>query len=278
MTMELKVLEIEIADGVGVVRLNRPGRGNSWTSRMNVEYRWAMDRMDKDPAVRVIVVTGAGRQFCVGADFKALDHYAESDGDYVESFKKLELAQPGYGVRPDFEHEMIWHWGLQKPVIAAINGACAGIAVSLVSYCDLRYAVEGAKFTTVAPKLGLPAEYGLSWILPRIVGLTHTNDILMTGRVFTSEEAKAMNFLNAVYPAEGFSERVMELARTVAREASPIAMKLAKRQIYAELLTHDVGGALENSKALIGEQMKHADFHEALAAMKGKRAADFGSL
>jgi len=149
--MELKVIEREISDRVGVVRLNRPGRGNSWTSRMNAEYRCVMIEMDRDPAVRVIVVTGAGRQFCVGADFKALDHYSESDKDYVESFKTLELATPGYGVRPDFDHELIWHWGLSKPVIAAINGACAGIAVALVAFCDLRYAVEGAKLTTVAP-------------------------------------------------------------------------------------------------------------------------------
>ena len=276
--MELKVIEREISDRVGVVRLNRPGRGNSWTSRMNAEYRWVMNEMDRDPAVRVIVVTGAGRQFCVGADFKALDHYSESDKDYVESFKTLELATPGYGVRPDYDHELIWHWGLSKPVIAAINGACAGIAVALVAFCDLRYAVEGAKLTTVAPKLGLPAEYGLSWILPRIVGLTHTADILLTGRVFTSEEALKMGFLNATYPAEEFEARVMQVAKDMARTVSPAAAKLAKRQIYAEILSHDVGGALEESKVLIGQQMKHDDFNEALAAMKDKRAPEFRDL
>jgi len=276
--MELKVIEREISDRVGVVRLNRPGRGNSWTSRMNAEYRWVMNEMDRDPAVRVIVVTGAGRQFCVGADFKALDHYSESDKDYVESFKTLELATPGYGVRPDYDHELIWHWGLSKPVIAAINGACAGIAVALVAFCDLRYAVEGAKLTTVAPKLGLPAEYGLSWILPRIVGLTHTADILLTGRVFTSEEALKMGFLNATYPAEEFEARVMQVAKDMARTVSPAAAKLAKRQIYAEILSHDVGGALEESKVLIGQQMKHDDFNEALAAMKDKRSPEFRDL
>jgi len=276
--MELKVIEREISDRVGVVRLNRPGRGNSWTSRMNAEYRWVMNEMERDPAVRVIVVTGAGRQFCVGADFKALDHYSESDKDYVESFKTLELATPGYGVRPDYDHELIWHWGLSKPVIAAINGACAGIAVALVAFCDLRYAVEGAKLTTVAPKLGLPAEYGLSWILPRIVGLTHTADILLTGRVFTSDEALKMGFLNATYPAEEFEARVMQVAKDMARTVSPAAAKLAKRQIYAEILSHDVGGALEESKVLIGQQMKHDDFNEALAAMKDKRAPEFRDL
>ena len=276
--MELKVIETEIADRIGVVRLNRPGRGNSWTSRMNVEYRWVMNEMDRDPRVRVIVVTGAGRQFCVGADFKALDHYSESDKDYVESLKALELAKPGYGIRPDYDHELIWHWGLSKPVIAAINGACAGIAVALVAFCDLRYAVQGAKLTTVAPRIGLPAEYGLSWVLPRLVGVTHTADILLTGRVFTSDEAVKMGLLNAVYPPEEFDARVMQTAKDMAANVSPAAMKLAKRQIYADLLSHDVGGALEASKALIGEQMKHEDFNEALAARKDKRPPNFRDL
>ena len=276
--MELHVIETEIQDRVGIVRLNRPGRGNSWTQRMNVEYRWVMAEFDRDPRVRVIVVTGAGKQFCVGADFKALDHYVGKDEDYVGSFKKLELAQPGYGVREDYEHELIWHWGLSKPVIAAINGACAGIAVALVAFCDLRYAVEGAKLTTAAPRLGLPAEYGLSWVLPRMVGLTHAADILLTGRIFTSDEAVKMGLLNAVFPADEFEAKVMEIACNAAASVSPVGMKTAKRQIYADLLRHDVGNALEDSKALIGELMKLPDYAEGIAAMKDKRAPNFQDL
>lgn len=276
--MDLHVTEYQVDNGVGVVRLKRPDRGNSWTHRMNAEYRWIMKQMDSDPQVKVIVVTGSGRQFCVGADFKALDHYEKSDRDYVASIQKEEMEQPGHGVRPEFDHELVWQWGLQKPVIAAINGACAGIAVALAAFCDLRYAADGAKFTTSTPKLGLPAEYGLSWILPRIVGLTNSCDILLTGRVFLASEAKEMGFLNGVFPVEEFETRVMDIARGMARDVSPIAVKTAKRQIYADQLSLDVGNAVEESKRWIGLLMKEPDFPESLKAMKEKRPAAFAGL
>ena len=276
--MELRVTEFAIEDHVGIVRLKRPDRGNSWTTRMNVEYRHLMADFDRDPRVRVILVTGSGRQFCVGADFRALDHYKASDEDYVQSLGLEAMAQPGHGVRADFDHELVWHWGLQKPVIAGINGACAGIAVALAAFCDLRYAAAGAKFTTSTPRLGMPAEYGLSWVLPRIIGLTHTADILLSGRVFVAEEALAMGFLNAVYPVDGFDAQVLANAKAMAASVSPIAARTAKRQLYADVLHSDVGGAIETSKALIGRMMKMPDFAEALAAMKEKRSPRFNDL
>lgn len=276
--MDLHVTETSKADGVAIVRLSRPGRGNSWTKRMNEEYRWLMASYDADPEVRVIVVTGAGRQFCVGADFKALDHYVEAKQDYVESTNAQELPQPGFGVREEFDHEMVWHWGLQKPVIAAINGACAGIAVALASFCDLRYAVKGAKLTTSTPRLGLPAEYGLGWVLPRIVGLTHSLDILLSGRIFTADEANGMGFLNGLFEAEDFELNVMEIARNLARSTSPLAVKTAKRQVYSDLLSADVGAAVEESKRLIGELMKCTDYREGIAAAKESRPPVFAPL
>lgn len=277
--MELKVTDFTVdGDGVATVRFNRPGRGNSWTARMNHEYRWIMARLDADPAVRVIVVRGAGHQFCVGADFKALDFYAEEERDYLATVNAPAMARPGHGVRPEFDHDLVWHWGLRKPVIAAINGACAGIALAIVGYCDLRYAVAGAKLTTVAARLGLPAEYGLGWLLPRLVGTTHAADILLTGRIFTAEEGLSMNFLNGVFAAEEFDARVMEVARSVARTVSPQAALTTKRQLYAELMERDVGACVEDSKRLIGELMHLPDFKEAVAAMGARRAPQFAGL
>jgi enoyl-CoA hydratase/carnithine racemase len=276
--MELHVTELSIEDHVGIVRLNRPARGNSWTNRMNAEYRWLMQSMEDNPEIRVIVVTGAGRQFCVGADFKALDHHKDSSKDYVESSKHEEMARPGHGVKPEFDHDLVWQWGLSKPVIAAVNGACAGIAVALTAFCDLRYAAAGAKFTTSTPRLGLPSEYGLSWVLPRIVGLTNAAEVLLTGRVFLAEEMKAMGFLNAVFPAEEFEARVLATAKEMAKSVSPIAVKAAKRQLYAELLHHDPGQSVEDSKVLTGKLLKHADFREGVAAAQEKRVPAFGPL
>ncbi len=130
--MELKVTAYEVApDGVATVRFNRPDRGNSWTTRMNAEYRYIMALLDADPAVRVVVLTGTGKQFCVGADFKALDHYSGGDKDYIVSVRAADVAQPGQGVRDESNLELVWHWGLRKPVSAAITSACADIEVTL---------------------------------------------------------------------------------------------------------------------------------------------------
>ncbi|MGE4337219.1 MAG: enoyl-CoA hydratase-related protein [Pigmentiphaga sp.] len=277
--MELKVTEYGVdADGVATVRFNRPGRGNSWTARLNQEYRFIMAKLDADPAVRVIVVRGAGKQFCVGADFKALDFYAEEDRDYEATVGSATAAQPGYGVRPEFDHDLVWHWGMRKPVIAAVNGACAGIAVALAGFCDLRYSVAGAKFTTVAARIGLPAEYGLGWLLPRLVGVTHAADILLTGRIFTAEEALAMGFLNGVFAPEEFDDAIAQVARSVARTVSPQAALVTKRQIYAELMESDVGACVEDSKHKLGELMRQPDFKEAIRAMTESRTPRFEGL
>lgn len=277
--MELKVTTYSVnEDGVATVAFNRPGRGNSWTTRMNAEYRALMKMADDDPAVRVIVLTGAGNQFCVGADFKALDYYAESERDYVATVNPVEFAQPGHGVRAEYDHELVWHWGLKKPVIAAINGACAGIAVAIAGYCDLRYAVSGAKLTTATARLGLPAEYGLAWLLPRLMGVTHAADVLITGRIFTAEEALKMGFVNDVFSRETFDDRIASIARSIAFTVSPQSALATKRQLYAELMQLDVGACIEDSKRLIGELMHGDDFKEGVAAMAEKRPPRFEGL
>jgi enoyl-CoA hydratase/carnithine racemase len=277
--MELKVTTYSIdSNGVATVCFNRPGRGNSWTSRMNAEYRWIMSEADADPAVRVIVVTGAGRQFCVGADFKALDFYTEGDKDYVETVRPDAFAQPGHGVRAEYDHELVWQWGLKKPVIAAINGACAGIAVAIAGFCDLRYAVQGAKLTTAAARLGLPAEYGMAWLLPRLMGMTHAADVLLTGRIFLAEEAKQMGFLNDVFAPGEFEQRTAAIARSIALTVSPRAAMATKRQLYAEQMELNVGACVEDSKRLIGELMRGPDYKEGVAALQEGRPARFQGL
>jgi enoyl-CoA hydratase/carnithine racemase len=277
--MELKVTRCETEDsGVAIVTLFRPGRGNSWTKRMNAEYRWLMAKLEADPQVRVIVLTGDGKQFCVGADFKALDFYKEGDKDYVETVRPDDMAKPGHGVKDAYDHDLVWQWGLTKPVIAAINGACAGIAMGLVAFCDLRYAASGAKMTTSTPRLGLPAEYGLAWLLPRIMGVTNAAEVILTGRIFTSEEMKQMGFLNGVFEQEGFLEKVLGIARNMAKTVSPVAAAVGKYQLYAELMSTDIGEAIENSKVFIDKLMKLPDYKEGVRALAEQRPAQFGAF
>ncbi len=276
-TMELKVTKYEIAaDGVATLWLHRPGRGNSWSGRMNAELRWIMAALDNDPAVRVVVLTGSGEQFCVGADTKALDFYKETDQTYGDTLHTSAMATPGHDAHPQFSHDLVWQWGMRIPIIAAINGACAGIAASLASFCDLRYAAAGSKFTTAAPRLGLPAEYGIAWILPRLIGVTHAADLLITGRIVLAEELLRMGYLNGVFPrGDQFLPAVYKIASSIATGVSPASATSAKRQLYMGLLDGGVGDAIEDSKRLIGEFMKKPDYKEGVAALLERRPPRF---
>lgn len=276
-TMTLKVTRYRIdADGVAVIFFHRPGRGNSWTNRMHAEYRHLMDMLDNDPVVRVIVVTGTGRQFCVGADSKALEQYAgEEDRNYATSVDPSQMAQPGIGVDPAYETDIAWHWGMRTPVIAAINGACAGIAAAIVSFADLRYMAAGAKWTTSTPRLGLPSEYGLPWLLPRIVGLSNAAELIFTGRIVYAEELLSMGYLNGCYPADGFLDEVLKTARMVATQVSPASATVAKRQLYSDIRRHDVRASIEEAKELIQVMMAEDDYREGVAALSEKRRPNF---
>ncbi len=271
--MDLKVTRYEIdSAGVATLWLDRPGRGNSWTGRMHDEYRWICKRLDDDPAVRVIVLTGTGSIFCAGADFKALDSYVGAEK--YDPHLAADAERPGYGVRPEFDADMAWQLGMRTPMIAAVNGACAGIAVALAAFCDLRFAVEDAKITTVAPRIGLPAEYGLAWILPRLMGVTHAADVLLTGRVILADEMRTWGFFNQVLPREQFAAAVGAYAHQLAA-VSPAAATTTKRQLWADLLHADPRVAVEQSKELIGLHMKSPDYAEGVAALKEKRSPRF---
>jgi enoyl-CoA hydratase/carnithine racemase len=271
--VDLKVTRYEIdPSGVATLWLDRPDRGNSWTGRMHDELRWICKVLDDDPAVRVIVLTGSGRVFCAGADFKALDSYVGAE--QYDPHLAGDAERPGYGVRPEFDADMVWQLGLRTPMIAAVNGACAGIAVALAAFCDLRFAVADAKITTVAPRIGLPAEYGLAWILPRLMGATHAADLLFTGRVVLAEEMATWGFFNQVLPREEFAAAVDAYARQLAA-VSPAAVTTTKRQLWADLLHGDPRAAVEQSKELIGVHMRTPDYAEGVAAMKEKRSPRF---
>jgi enoyl-CoA hydratase/carnithine racemase len=271
--MELKVTRFDVDDlGVATVRLHRPERGNSWTGRMHAEYRWIMAELEADPRVRVAVLTGSGRAFCVGADSKALAKNADAGG--YDPGLPTEPARPGYGVRPEFDADVAWQLGLRFPLIAAVNGACAGIALALAAFADIRFGVTGAKITTATPKLAMPVEYGLSWMLPRLIGLTHAADVLLSGRILRAEELRDMGFFNKVFAPEDFEKGVGDYARLLA-ELSPEATKTTKRQLYDDVLGADPGASVERSKVLIDEHLRMPDHAEGVRALIEKRPPRF---
>lgn len=272
--MELRVTQYAIDDvGIATLTLSRPSRGNSWSRRMHEEYRWICKQLDDDPRVRVIVVIGSGNTFSVGADIEALRGYV--DGDYGESRSSVEYERPGYGVRPEFDEDFCWQLGMRVPMIAAVNGACAGVAVALAAYCDLRVGITGAKITTATARLGLPAEYGLSWILPRIIGIHHAADLLLTGRIVTAEELGRMGFFNVVVEDEWFFDEVTGYARMIAA-ASPRSVVAIKRQLTYDMLHNDPRRAVANSVSLMSNMMHDSDYKEGIAALAAHRTPKFG--
>ena len=265
---------VAIDGAVATVSLNRPHRHNAWTGRMHAEYKSVMSSLDTDTAIRAIVVTGSGNTFCVGGDSDALAGHADRGG--YDPGESVNVSNPGTNLAPEFDHDLAWHYGLRVPVIAAINGACAGIGLALTLFCDLRFISATAKCTTAAPKLGLPAEYGMSWTLPRIVGVTRATDLLLSGRVFTGEETRDWGLWNGVAP-DGASALAMaqQWAQSLATSAGPTAVATTKAQIYRDLIRHDVGTSVDESIALINDATQTAEYREGVSALREKRPPQF---
>ncbi len=270
--MELKTTQLEVDGNVGVIRLNRPDRMNAWTGRMHTEYRWLLQKLEADENVRAIVVTANGRGFCVGADNKALEGHVAKGG--YDSGTNDDIANPGYGVHEEFDATFAYHFGLTKPVIAAINGPAAGVGLVLACFADIRFAVPGVKFTTAHGKLNLPAEYGLSWLLPRLVGLGVANDLLFTSRVFLSDEAKEIGLVNRLVEPEHLVSEAVSYAQNMVDQVSPNSLRQTKRQIYADQ-HRDAATAVNESEQLLRDMMKQKDYPEAIAAYMEKRKANW---
>ena len=274
--MELKNTEYEVdSQGVAIIWLNRPHRMNAWTGRLHTEYRHLLDKANRDRAVRAIIVTGRGKGFCVGGDSKALSGHVDR-GRYDPGIS-ADIAKPGYGTDEHFDASFAYHFGLDKPVIAAINGPAAGVGLALACFADLRFAVPGVKFTTAHGKLNLPAEYGLSWMLPKIVGLGRANDLLLTSRVFTSDEALSLGFVNQIFEPTELLNRTLEYAHQLIASVSPNSLRQTRWQIYRDL-HRDVASAVIESERLIEDMAKEEDFKEGVAALVQKRPPDWPSV
>jgi enoyl-CoA hydratase/carnithine racemase len=222
--------------------------------------------------VRVIVVTGSGRGFCAGADARALEGHVER-GSYDAGLGD-DVAMPGYGVRPEFDADFAYHFGIPKPIIAAINGPAAGVGLVLACYCDLRFAAHGAKLTTSHGRLGLPAEYGLSWLLPRLIGVTRAADLLLSSRVVLAQEAEQLGLVNRALPETELLPYTYAYAGRLAAEIAPSSLAVTKLQLYRDL-HGDVATAVNDAGSRMAQMMRGADFAEGVAALTEKRPPAF---
>lgn len=249
----------DVTDGVATISFNRPERNNGMTGEMELRYLTLLQQANADPAVRAIVVTGTGRAFCPGADLGRA---------------RVEGEEP----LPNTKIPVTYALGVDKPTIAAINGACAGVGVAHSLFCDVRIAAAGAKFTTAFARRGLIAEYGLAWILPRIAGRGVALDLLMSARVFTAEEALAMGLVNRVVPADQVLAEAIAYAKDLAQNVSPASMATIKRQVSRYETNYDLDGALADSHALMHQSIKGADVGEGIGSYLEKRQAAFAPL
>lgn len=272
--MDLQAVRYEVDGHVATVWLHRPHRHNAWTGRMHGEYRRVLASLDADPAVRVVVVTGTPPAFCVGGDSEALAGHAER-GAYDPGLAD-DATRPGAGGRPELDADFAFQFGMRFPIIAAVNGATAGVGLALALFCDLRFGAAAAKLTTAAPKLGLPAEYGMSWQLPRLVGVTRAADLLLSGRVFTPAETEAWGLWNGVTPdGESALAAAHDYARHLATGVGPTALATTKAQLYTDLLHHSPAQAIDEAQRLLAQAMTTAEYREGVAALRDRRPPRF---
>jgi enoyl-CoA hydratase/carnithine racemase len=246
--------------GVCTITLNNPARRNAWNPVMEEEYFSLLDRADADMDARVIVVTGCGTSFCPGLDTAKLAATAESG--------RLPLGNR----RPQ-----TYALRIRKPMIAAINGSCAGIGLMQALACDVRFASRGARLSTAYARRGLPAEYGSAWLLPRLIGIERALDLLLSARTFTAEEAKELGLVSRVCePADVLAE-AQAYASDLALNCSPRSMAAIRRQVYGDL-SRTFPESMVHTLATMQEFAGNADFVEGVASFVEKRPPNFAPL
>jgi enoyl-CoA hydratase/carnithine racemase len=264
-----------VADRVATLTLNRPDKLNAWTAIMDREVRAAMSEAERDEHVRVIVVTGAGRGFCAGADMSLLSTVAEKG---IDEARRAQGAQPkseSVGAsRKDFQKKYSYFPAIAKPVIAAINGPVVGLGLVIVLYCDLRLASDAARFGTAFAQRGLIAEYGMAWMLPRLVGHANALDMLFTARMIDAAEALRMGLVNQVFPRESFLESVQKYAADLASSVSPRSVQVIKRQVY-DAMFQTLEESFERSEQDMLASLQSEDFKEGVAHFLQKRPPAF---
>jgi enoyl-CoA hydratase/carnithine racemase len=263
--MEFEEIRYEVADQILTITLDRPDRLNAWTPRMGIELAEAFDRADGDDDVRAIVMTGAGRAYCAGADLagggETFDWRERQEGDQVPRDGGGRFA--------------LRIFEATKPVIAAINGPAVGVGITMTLPMDLRLVAEGAKIGFVFARRGIVPEACSSWFLPRIVGISQAMEWVATGRLFTAEEAHAAGLVRSVHPPDQLLGAAQELAREIADNAAPVSVALARRLMWTMLgAEHPMEAHRADSRAMFARGQS-ADAREGVTSFLEKRPANF---
>jgi enoyl-CoA hydratase/carnithine racemase len=261
------VVLFEVEDRVAVLTFNRPDRLNAWTPELQTRYFDLLEECVARDEIRAIVLTGAGRGFCAGADMAHLEQLSGGDG---------EVASDADGAPAD-PRPVTFALTLPKPVIAAINGPCAGLGLVHAVMCDLRFAAAGAKLTTAFARRGLVAEHGLSWMLPRLVGPARALDLLLSGRVVLGAEAAELGLVNRAVDGDRVLPEALDYARMLASECSPASMAQMKRQVYGDY-ERTLAESVEQANQLMLRSFSGPDFGEGVRSFVERRPPQFEPL
>ena len=256
-----------VEDRVATITLNRPEKLNAWTVVMAGELREALAKAEADEGVRAIVITGAGRGFCSGADMSRLSAAAAGRSTLGAP------PMPTEGLEANFAQRLSYILAVKKPILAAINGPVAGVGLVVTFYCDIRFMAAGAKLTTAFARRGLVAEHGIAWLLPRLIGPMNALDLLYTARSVEAEEAEKMGLVR-VLPAEGFAKAVQARAADIANLCSPRSTRIIKKQVYEAMFQ-----SLAEASVIANREQEICrtteDFREGVAHYMEKRKPNF---
>ena len=268
-----------VADRIASVTLNRPDRLNAWTPTMEEELRAAMAKAARDDGVRAVLLTGAGRGFCAGADMESLrsgaEETAEEAAERIRRGSELRVVMPNrLDVPGDFSRRYCYFPSIPKPVIAAVNGPAAGLGMVMALYCDVRLASAEAFFTTAFAKRGLIAEHGIDYMLVRIVGHAAALDMLLSARRVGAGEALQRGLVNRVFPAETFAGDARAYVLDLVDSVSPRSMRVMKEQVYRTLGLR-LGDAVQAANEEMLRSFGSEDFKEGVAHFVERRPAAF---
>jgi len=267
-------IQYDVEGSSAVIQLNRPDRLNALTHRMLSELRHAIDAAEQDPRAVGIVLTGAGRGFSAGMDAQALAAGARGEGNLRASDNEfgIEPGDPQMGA--EFSVTFAYLLKVQKPVIAAINGPCAGLGLAIAALCDLRFASETAVFRTAFAQRGLIAEHGTSWILPRLLGPSRALDLLWHPRKVDAKEALALGLVNRVLPGAELVREAKAYIDEIATWSSPASIKEMKQQVYRALM-QPLDVAMNEANARMAESFQRKDFAEGVGSFLENRKPAF---
>lgn len=261
-----------------VITLNRPDALNALTNNMMTELKHALAAAEQDEEVVGIILTGAGRGFCAGMDMNALDAQA-TGGDLSAGVELRKLdADPGdKSMGENFQVAFTYIMSIRKPIIVALNGACAGLGMSIALLCDMRFSSENGKFVTAFAQRGLIAEHGQSWILPRLIGSARALDLLWSSRKVAAEEAMQMGLVNRIIPQDELLNETKAYIQNLADNCSPTSLMMMKQQVYRHM-NAPLGEAMKESNKWMAESLKREDFKEGVASYLEKRPPAFDKI